>query len=165
MSGKLKEVAAAAKWRSFNAEFFKPQLSSSKQTRKSLPQKRNTALETVRPNTSSLSFVSSTSAGIATRSTTVKLSNMETTWQDHRKPTHPMTFSETNILLKGLIATRRNLLISLEYSRDAAEICARCARTSPFRLADPNVVLSLLGYCWPLECRTMDAVVGHSQCS
>lgn len=77
----------------------------------------------------------------------VKSSNMETAWQDHRKPTHPMTFDETNTLLKGLIATRRNLLISLEYSKDTAEICPRCVRTSPFQLADPNVVLSLLGYC------------------
>jgi hypothetical protein len=68
-------------------------------------------------------------------------------WQDHRKPIHPMTFGETNALLKGLIATRRNLLISLEYSKDTAEICPRCVRTSPFQLADPNVVLSLIGYC------------------
>ena len=77
----------------------------------------------------------------------VKSSNMETAWQDHRKPTHPITFGETNTLLKELIATRRNLLIRLEYSKDTAEICPRCVRTSPFQLADPNVVLSLLGYC------------------
>ena len=77
----------------------------------------------------------------------VKSSNMETAWQDHRKPTHPMTFGETSTLLKELIATRRNLVISLEYSKDTAEICPRCVRTSPFQLADPNVVLSLLGYC------------------
>ena len=77
----------------------------------------------------------------------VKSSDMQTAWQDHRKPTHPMTFGETNTLLRRLIATRRNLLINLEYSKDIAEICARCVRTSPFQLADPNVVLSLLGYC------------------
>jgi hypothetical protein len=40
MSGKLKEVAAAPKRRSFSAEFFKPQLNSSNQIRKALPQKR-----------------------------------------------------------------------------------------------------------------------------
>ena len=77
----------------------------------------------------------------------VKSSNMETAWQDHRKPTQPMTFGETNTLLKGLIATRRYLLISPEYSSDTAEICPRCVRTPPFQLADPNVVRSLLGYC------------------
>jgi hypothetical protein len=77
----------------------------------------------------------------------VKPFDMETVWQDHRKPTHPMTFGETNTLLKGLIATRRELLICPEYSKDTAEICPRCVRTSPFQLADPNVVLSLLGYC------------------
>lgn len=76
-----------------------------------------------------------------------KLSNMEAAWQDHRKPTHPITFGEVNRLLKGLIATRHDLLISPEYSKDTAEVCPRCVRTSPFQLADPNVVFSLLGYC------------------
>jgi hypothetical protein len=77
----------------------------------------------------------------------VKSSNMEAAWQDHRKPTHPMTFGETNTLVKRLIATRRNLLIVPEYSKEPAEICRRCVPTPPFRLADPEVVLSLLGYC------------------
>jgi hypothetical protein len=77
----------------------------------------------------------------------VKSSNMETAWQDHRKPTHPMRFGETNTLVKRLLTTRRNLLISPEYSKDTAEICRRCVPTPPFQLADPKVVLSLLGYC------------------
>jgi hypothetical protein len=57
------------------------------------------------------------------------------------------TFGETNTLVKGLIATHHNLLISLEYSKDTARICPRCVRTSPFQLVDAKVVLSLLGYC------------------
>jgi hypothetical protein len=77
----------------------------------------------------------------------VKSSNMETAWQDHRKPTHPMTFGETNTLVNRLIATRRNLLISPDYFKDAAEICPRCVPTPPFQLADPKVVFFLLGYC------------------
>lgn len=74
-------------------------------------------------------------------------SDIESAWQDHRKPTHPMTFSETDTLLRGLIATRRKLLISPDYSKDAEEMCRRCVPTPPFQLADPSVVLSLLGYC------------------
>lgn len=77
----------------------------------------------------------------------VKSSNMEAAWQDHRNPTHPMTFGETNTLVKRLIASRRNLLISPDFSKDADEICRRCVPTPPFQLADPKVVLSLLGYC------------------
>lgn len=77
----------------------------------------------------------------------VKSSDMETAWQDHRKPTHPMTFGETNRLVKRLITARRNLLISPDYSKDASEICPRCVPIPPFQLADPKVVLSLLGYC------------------
>ena len=77
----------------------------------------------------------------------MKPSSVETVWQDHRKPSHPATFWETNALINRLVATRRNLLISPEYSKNAAEICPRCVRSTPFQLADPNVVLSLLGYC------------------
>jgi len=77
----------------------------------------------------------------------VESSNMKIAWQDHRKPTHPLTFGETDTLIKRLITTRRDLLISPDYSKDAAEICRRCVPTPPFQLADPTVVLSLLGYC------------------
>ena len=77
----------------------------------------------------------------------VKPSSVESVWQDHRKATHPATFCETNTVLRRLIANRRDLLISPEYSKDTAEICARCVRNSPFQLADPEVVLSLLGFC------------------
>jgi hypothetical protein len=68
----------------------------------------------------------------------VKSLNMETAWQDHRKPTHPMTFGETNTLLKGLIATRRNLLISPEHSKDIAEICPRCVQNSSIPFGRPQ---------------------------
>jgi len=77
----------------------------------------------------------------------VKPSNMETAWQDHRKPTHPMRFGEADKLVERLIATRRDLLISPDYSKDATEICRRCVPTPPFRLADPQAVFSVLGYC------------------
>lgn len=77
----------------------------------------------------------------------VTLSGVQNAWQDHRKPSHPTTFREANTLVERLIETRRDLLISEEHSRNVAEICPRCVRTSPFPLADANVVLSLLGYC------------------
>ena len=77
----------------------------------------------------------------------VESSSVEAAWQDHRKPTHPKTFGETNTLVKQLIVTRCDLLISPDYSKDADEICRRCVPTPPFQLADPKVVLSLLGYC------------------
>jgi hypothetical protein len=77
----------------------------------------------------------------------VRPSDVETAWRDHRKATHPSTFSETNALLQMLIPARRNLLIAPEYSKDTSAICPRCTPHSCFPLADANVVLSLLGYC------------------
>lgn len=72
---------------------------------------------------------------------------VETAWQDHRKPKHPVTFEETNSSLQDLIPAHPELLITSDYSNDTGKVCPRCAPTAPFHLADPNVILTLLGYC------------------
>jgi hypothetical protein len=72
---------------------------------------------------------------------------VETAWQDHRKPKHPVTFAETNRLLQDLIPARPELLITPRFSRNTDELCLRCAPTAAFHLADPNLIVSLLGYC------------------
>jgi hypothetical protein len=72
---------------------------------------------------------------------------IEAAWQDHRKTAHPTTFQETRHLLPDLIRTNGNLLITPEYSKNTKEVCPRCVPSSGFQLADPNVVLSMLGYC------------------
>jgi hypothetical protein len=77
----------------------------------------------------------------------VDAQEVEVAWQDHRKPTHPTRFEDANRLLHDLIPARQNCLVTPDYSRDIEEVCSRCAPTTAFRLADPNVVLSLLGYC------------------
>jgi hypothetical protein len=71
----------------------------------------------------------------------------EDAWQDHRKPAHPKTFEEADSLLRDLIPARQNCLINPDYSKNIGEACPRCVPSAAFRLADPNVVLSLLGYC------------------
>jgi hypothetical protein len=77
----------------------------------------------------------------------VDSSKVENIWPDHRRPQHPASFAETVRILRNLIPARQDLLITPDYSKDATEICGRCAQTAAFRLADPNVVLSLLEYC------------------
>jgi hypothetical protein len=72
---------------------------------------------------------------------------VEAAWQDHRKPAHPATFGEAHSVLQELIPARQNLLITVDYSKDTEEVCPRCAPTAAFRLADPQWILSLLGYC------------------
>lgn len=72
---------------------------------------------------------------------------VESVWPDHRKPNHPVSFAEASYLLHDIIPSRRHLLISRNYSKDAMAQCPRCSDTSAFRLANPAVVLSLLGYC------------------
>jgi hypothetical protein len=77
----------------------------------------------------------------------VKPADVEIAWEDQRKPAGPRTFREANDLLQSLIPARRNLLITSKYSSNAEEICPRCAPTAGFALADPRLILFLLGYC------------------
>ncbi len=71
---------------------------------------------------------------------------VEAAWRDHRKPAHPATFKETSSLLHAVIATRSNLLITPDYSKDATMVCPRCVNTGRFRLADPAMLRAVLGY-------------------
>jgi hypothetical protein len=77
----------------------------------------------------------------------VKPSEVETAWRDQRKPFHPTTFKEAADLLRQIIPLCRDLLIKPDYSRDVKPMCGRCAPAGAFRLVDPNVMLSQLGYC------------------
>ena len=61
-------------------------------------------------------------------------SHVEAVWMDHRKPKHPLTFRETNAVLRPLISSRPDLLINPEYSEDIAQVCSRCMPTPAFRL-------------------------------
>ncbi len=77
----------------------------------------------------------------------MQASDVEAAWQDHCRPDHPATFREANTVVQGLIAAHPDLLITPDYSKDAAQICPRCMATLEFPLADAQVVFSLLGYC------------------
>jgi hypothetical protein len=68
-------------------------------------------------------------------------------WEDQRRPSHPATFREADELVRRLIPARSNLLIAPQYSNDVSAVCPRCAGSPPFPLADPKLVLSLIGYC------------------
>jgi hypothetical protein len=72
--------------------------------------------------------------------------SVEAAWCDHRKPAHPATFKETSSLLHAVIATRSDLLITPDYSKDATVVCPRCVNTGRFRLADPSALRAILGY-------------------
>jgi hypothetical protein len=74
-------------------------------------------------------------------------SDVEVAWQDHRKPDHPATFNEANKLVRGLIATHRHLLVDPQYSKEVTQTCSRCIPSATFPLAEPQLMLSLLGYC------------------
>ena len=77
----------------------------------------------------------------------VNPAQVEEAWLDQRKSRHPATFEEADDLLRKLIPTSHNLLITPDYSKDVEAICPRCAPSADFHLADARVVMSLLGYC------------------
>ena len=78
-------------------------------------------------------------------------SEVETAWQDHRRSHHPVSFAETSRQLLTLIPANQNLLITPDYSKEATGVCARCAPTGAFRLADQKVLLCpLVLLCYKL---------------
>lgn len=77
----------------------------------------------------------------------VKAGDVEMAWREQRKKTDPMTFTEASEVLHALIPVSGPLLVTEKYSRDTNEVCNRCQEEPPFALAEPEVVLSLLGYC------------------
>jgi hypothetical protein len=77
----------------------------------------------------------------------VRPEELESVWQDHRKPHMPASFAEVAGVLVRLIELRPELLRSTAYSTDVNAICDRCTGTAAFRLAHPAQVLALLGYC------------------
>jgi hypothetical protein len=77
----------------------------------------------------------------------VNPAEMEVAWTDHRRPAQPPEFREVRRLLGHLIAARRDLLVTPEYSRNPLEICPRCVAVPAFPLAGPQLILELLGYC------------------
>jgi hypothetical protein len=76
-----------------------------------------------------------------------KADDVETAWQDQRKKTDPASFAEASKVLHTLIPASAALLVTKEYSRDTNERCQRCKEEPQFVLAEPEAVLSLLGYC------------------
>lgn len=49
--------------------------------------------------------------------------------------------------LEDLVARAARLLSAAQYSQDPNQVCPLCASTGAFQLAEPRVVLALLGYC------------------
>jgi hypothetical protein len=72
---------------------------------------------------------------------------VEEAWHDHKTSTTTTSYAETCCRLADLIQSRPELLISPHYSQDTETACPRCASTKAFRLADPALVLPILGYC------------------
>lgn len=71
---------------------------------------------------------------------------VEAAWLDHRKPGQSTSFKEASGLLQRLIPACQRLLITPSYSKNTDGVCDRCRSTGAFRLADPKIIFSLLGY-------------------
>lgn len=72
---------------------------------------------------------------------------VEAIWQEHRKPWFAPSFAEAAQEISRAIALRSDLLLSPMNSTDVREICERCHGSDVFPLAEPEVILSHLGYC------------------
>lgn len=74
-------------------------------------------------------------------------SRIEAAWRDHRKNHDPAAFQEAAAQIARLTQSRGDLLVVPEYSRDADTACPKCQEMGAWRLARPQTILSILGYC------------------
>jgi hypothetical protein len=77
----------------------------------------------------------------------VKTDQVEAAWKEHRKPNAPESFADAALALRSLIHSHSDLLIPPTYSLDVTALCERCRDTAALPLANPERILSLLGYC------------------
>ena len=77
----------------------------------------------------------------------VTTDEIESIWQEHRKPQSPESFAETALQLRRVIASRPDLLIPPTYSTNVDEVCQRCQGAEAFPLTEASQIMSILGYC------------------
>lgn len=72
---------------------------------------------------------------------------LQIAWEDHRCEHHPNDFAEAKEVVRAFIQSHYDLLIQPQYSTDVKSTCSRCNSSATFPLADPQEVLTILGYC------------------
>jgi hypothetical protein len=71
----------------------------------------------------------------------------ERAWPQHRRVGAPESFREAATMLRELIPHSADLLMSPVYSQNVSEHCSRCAAIDGLKLANPEEIGSILGYC------------------
>jgi hypothetical protein len=77
----------------------------------------------------------------------VTTDELQSIWQEHRKPQHLKSFRETVLRLEVAIKKHPDLLVSPTYSSDIREVCQRCENAEDFPLSDASQIFAILGYC------------------
>lgn len=72
---------------------------------------------------------------------------VESVWPEHRQQGAPLTFKEAATLIRELVQSRRDLIVTPHYSQDVNAVCPSCVEVESFRLAPPLQIMSILGYC------------------
>lgn len=73
--------------------------------------------------------------------------DVEHAWPEHRRMGDPESFQETATLLQQVVSQSSDLLVSPTYSQKVSGLCSRCAPVDGLELANPEAILSILGYC------------------
>ncbi len=77
----------------------------------------------------------------------VSAGEIQSVWQEHRKAACPDDFAEALSRLRAAIRSRPELLIAPAFSTNPRLVCGRCQPANGFPLAEPERILSMLGYC------------------
>lgn len=75
------------------------------------------------------------------------LEGAERAWPQHRRHGDPESLRKVATLLQEIIPYSADLLMSPTYSQCVTEDCSRCTAVQGLELANPEAILSVLGYC------------------
>lgn len=75
------------------------------------------------------------------------LEDAERAWPQHRRVGDPESFQKAARLLLHIVPHCADLLMNPKHSNNVSEVCSRCAAVDGLELANPEAILSILGYC------------------
>jgi hypothetical protein len=79
-------------------------------------------------------------------STVIDPATMKAVWQEYRKESHPLDFTEAAEAVERIITAHPSLLQAGRYSQDINDACSWCCQSERFPLAPLSRIYAIMGY-------------------
>nr|QCL09343.1 hypothetical protein pC5.7c_476 [Rhizobium rhizogenes] len=72
---------------------------------------------------------------------------VEETWQEQRREIDPTSYSGALTLITKALELNSGTFKKADYSTDIDSVCPHCENAIPFKIAKPEAIFEILGYC------------------